>query len=110
MKNNQIKFDKTNGLIPAIIQDDKTSEVYMLGYMNKLALEKTRKSRRVYFWSRSRKKLWMKGETSGNTLRVTKIFLDCDGDTLLISVILMGKNVCHTGSMTCFNTELSVTK
>jgi len=105
MKN---KIEKIRGLIPAIIQDGETNEVYMLGYMNEEALEKTRKTGVVYFWSRSKKRLWMKGETSGNTLQVKKILLDCDGDTLLILVKLIGKNVCHTGEQTCFNNELLV--
>ncbi len=89
-------------LTPVIIQDYKSGEILMLGYMNKKALEKTKVSKWVYFWSRSRKKLWLKGETSGNKLRVKKIFTDCDADTLLIKVELTGKNVCHTGSRTCF--------
>ena len=89
-------------LIPAIIQDNKTNEILMLGYMNKEALDKTRKTGCVYFWSRSRKKLWLKGETSGNKLQVQQIFFDCDKDALLIKCQLMGKNACHTGQKSCF--------
>ena len=107
MKKN-IDFKKMNGLIPSIIQDDRTNEVYMLGYMNNESLQKTIKTGMVYFWSRSRNKLWMKGEESGNTLKVEEIYIDCDKDTLLIMVKLMGTNVCHTGNRTCFNNTLLV--
>lgn len=93
-------------LTPTIIQDYKTQDVLMLGYMSKKALQKTKDSGRVYFWSRKRKKLWMKGEESGNKLKMKKIFKDCDGDALLIKVELVGKNVCHTGCKTCFYKEL----
>ena len=99
-----------NGLVPTIIQDEITKDVYMLGYMSKKALQKTCETGRVYFWSRSRNKLWLKGEVSGNTLQVNKIYIDCDDDTLLISVTLIGNNVCHTGSKTCFNEELLIYK
>lgn len=89
-------------LIPTIIQDYKTGEVYMLGYSNKESLRKTREIGYVFFWSRKRNKLWMKGEESGNKLKVKTIFLDCDQDTLLIHVQFMGINVCHTGNKSCF--------
>lgn len=98
-----LDFTKGNGLIPVIIQDDKTSIVYMLGFMNKTALNKTLISGFVHFWSRSRDKLWMKGEQSGNKLFVNKILVDCDRDSLLIKVKLIGKYVCHTGDLTCFH-------
>jgi len=98
----KINFKKNNGLVPVIIQDDKTDVVYMLGYMNKESLRKTVETKTVYFWSRSRKKLWLKGEESGNKLKVEEIYLDCDQNTLLIRVILVGKNVCHTGNLSCF--------
>ncbi len=101
----EIKFDE-KGLIPAIIQDSKTGEVLMLGYMNREALKKTIEEGKVYFYSRSRRKLWMKGETSKNYLFVTKIFTDCDRDTLLILVNPEG-NVCHTGNRSCFFEEIS---
>lgn len=110
MDENIIDFKKTNGLIPTIIQDEKTKEVYMLGYMNEETLEKTRKKGVVYFWSRSKKRVWMKGEESGNILKVRKIYIDCDRDTLLILVELVGNVVCHTGKRTCFNEELKITK
>lgn len=89
-------------LMPAIIQDYKSNEIYMLGFMNQEALSKTRTSKWVWFWSRKRNKLWMKGEESGNKLKVKEIFIDCDKDTLLIKVELIGKRVCHTGDKTCF--------
>lgn len=102
MKKINIDFEKGNGLVPAIIQDCKSGEVLMLGFMNKEALQKTLKSGWVYFWSRGRKKLWMKGEQSGNKLKVKVILVDCDKDTFLLKVELMGKNVCHIGDKTCF--------
>lgn len=108
MKENTIDFKKMNGLIPAIIQDAKTKEVYMLGYMTAETLEKTYQSGVVYFWSRSKKRIWMKGEESGNVLKVQQIYTDCDKDTLLILVILEGSAVCHTGKRTCFNEKLLV--
>lgn len=93
-------------LIPVIIQEEKKSDVLMLGYMNQEALEKTQQEGYVYFWSRKRKRLWMKGEESGNKLKVKKIFKDCDGDALLIQVKLIGTVVCHTGTKSCFNDSL----
>ncbi|MCL5674801.1 MAG: phosphoribosyl-AMP cyclohydrolase [Candidatus Omnitrophica bacterium] len=97
MKN--VKFDE-NGLIPAIIHDLK-GNVLMLGYMNDESLKKTIETGRVHFWSRSRKKLWLKGESSGHFQEVKEIFLDCDGDTLLIQI---NQNVasCHEGYYSCF--------
>lgn len=99
-----LRFD-SNGLIPAIIQDAKNNEVLMMGYMNRTALEKTFETGRVYFWSRSRKKLWTKGETSGHYQFVREVFLDCDGDCLLIKVDqLVG--ACHEGYRSCFYRRL----
>lgn len=98
----RINFKKYNGLIPAIVQDNKSGEIFMLGFMNREAFKKTLESKWVYFWSRSKKRLWMKGEESGNKLKVKKIFIDCDTDTLLLKVELIGKNVCHKGNRTCF--------
>ena len=96
-----IDFDKMGGLAPAIIQDHETSEVLMLGFMNKEAFEKTIKINKVTFWSRTRKTLWTKGETSGNFLIVKKIYADCDNDSILIKAEAMGP-VCHTGKKSCF--------
>lgn len=96
-----IDFDKTNGLVPVIIQDDRTLQVLMLGYMNEEAFEKTKTENIVTFFSRSKNRLWTKGEESGNFLTVKNISIDCDQDTILIRVI--PKNiVCHTGSFSCF--------
>ena len=93
---------KKNILIPAIIQQYQTRQVLMLGYMNQDALQKTVATGWVWLWSRKRKKLWWKGEKSGNKLRIKKIFMDCDKDTLLIQADLIGKYVCHKGLRTCF--------
>ena len=97
-----IDFEKSDGLIPVIVQDAKTAKVLMLGYMNSEALEKTEKEKRVTFYSRSKQRLWTKGETSGNLLEVVSIKDDCDSDTLLIQANPLGP-VCHKGSDTCFN-------
>lgn len=97
----QLDFEKTGGLIPAIIQDAETQVVLMLGYMNSEALAKTKMSGKVTFFSRSKNRLWTKGEESGNFLNVVSIGVDCDNDTLLIKVNPTGQ-VCHTGSDTCF--------
>lgn len=103
-----IKFDELDtaksceGLVPAIIQDDSTLQVLMLGYMNAEAYDKTVAEGRVTFYSRTKGRLWTKGETSGNFLNVKSIAKDCDSDTLLIRVVPVGP-VCHTGSKTCFN-------
>jgi phosphoribosyl-ATP pyrophosphohydrolase/phosphoribosyl-AMP cyclohydrolase len=99
-----IDFNKSDGLVPVIIQDEQTLEVLMLGYMNREAYEKTAKENIVTFFSRSKNRLWTKGETSNNFLHVKSIQLDCDNDTLLIKVKADGPT-CHTGSRNCFNTE-----
>lgn len=97
-----LDFNKQGGLIPAIIQDNITNKVLMLGYMSPESLEKTLETKKVCFYSRTRKCLWTKGETSGNFLNVVSIKEDCDNDTLLIKVNPVGP-VCHTGADTCFN-------
>ena len=99
-----IDFSKTNGLVPAIIQDYQTRQVLMLGYMNEEALQKTLKENIVTFFSRSKNRLWTKGETSGNYLKVVSIKEDCDQDTLLIKVIPSGPT-CHNGTTSCFADE-----
>jgi len=101
-----LDFTKSNGLIPTIIQDYKSCDVYMLGYMSKESLQKTQETGYVYFWSRSRKRLWMKGEESGNKLKIKRIYTDCDNDSLLLKVELIGESVCHTGNKSCFYTKL----
>lgn len=98
----KLDFEKMGGLIPAIIQDDKTNKVLMLGFMNEEALEKTQETCKVTFFSRTKKRLWTKGEESGNFLEVVSIIDDCDRDSLLIKVNPVGP-VCHTGSDTCFD-------
>jgi phosphoribosyl-AMP cyclohydrolase len=99
----KIDFNKGNGLIPAIIQDALTHEILMLGYMNRESWQKTLETKRVSFWSRSRGKLWVKGETSGHTQEVKEVYLDCDGDTLLIKVNQIGGAACHRGFRSCFH-------
>ena len=100
-------YSKLDGLIPAVIQDAETSEVLMVGFMNDVALAETRRTGFATFFSRTRGKLWMKGETSGNTLEVVDILVDCDDDTVLLKVKRLGDgNVCHTGERTCFYRRL----
>ena len=96
-------FSKLSGLIPAVVQDEASGEVLMVGFMNEEALSLTRATGFATFYSRSRNALWMKGETSGNRLRVTSLLVDCDADTVLLKVTRLGDgNVCHTGTRTCF--------
>ncbi len=110
MKNNFIKlarsidWGKTGRLIPAIIQNAATDQVIMLGYMNKQALEKTLATKKVWFYSRTKKRLWMKGETSKNILKIVDVMVDCDNDTLLIKAEPSGP-ICHIGSETCFKND-----
>ncbi|RKD32929.1 bifunctional phosphoribosyl-AMP cyclohydrolase/phosphoribosyl-ATP diphosphatase HisIE [Thermohalobacter berrensis] len=100
----KIKFD-SNGLVPAVIQDIETNKVLMVAYMNKESLKRTIETGKTWFYSRSRKKLWNKGETSGNFQEVLKIYYDCDKDTLLIKVKQKGV-ACHTGKYSCFHNEV----
>ena len=96
-------FSKLDGLIPAVIQDAQSAEVLMVGFMNEEALALTKKTGFATFFSRTRNKLWMKGETSGNRLEVVEMLTDCDDDTVLVKVNRLGDgNVCHTGERTCF--------
>ncbi|HEY0876568.1 MAG TPA: phosphoribosyl-AMP cyclohydrolase [Vicinamibacterales bacterium] len=96
-------FSKLDGLIPAVVQDDGSGEVLMVGFMNDEALALTKASGYATFFSRTRNTLWTKGETSGNRLRIVEMLTDCDEDTLLLKVIREGEgNVCHTGTRTCF--------
>jgi phosphoribosyl-ATP pyrophosphohydrolase/phosphoribosyl-AMP cyclohydrolase len=100
-------FSKLNGLIPAVVQDDESNEVLMVGFMNAEALDRTRQSGFATFFSRSRNTLWMKGETSGNRLQVQRILTDCDDDTVLLRVTRLGDGqVCHTGARSCFSRDL----
>jgi phosphoribosyl-AMP cyclohydrolase len=101
-------YSKLSGLIPAVVQDDQSGEVLMVGFMNDEALEKTKATGFATFFSRTRNKLWMKGETSGNRLQVTEMLVDCDEDTVLLKVKRLGDgNVCHTGERTCFYRRLA---
>ena len=101
-------YSKLAGLIPAVIQDSETAEVLMVGFMNDAALALTQQTGFATFFSRTRNKLWIKGETSGNRLKVVEILVDCDDDTVLVKVIREGDgNVCHTGERTCFFRKLS---
>lgn len=95
-----VKYDE-RGIVPAIVQDSATGEVLMLAYMNAESLAKTIETGETWFWSRSRRMLWHKGETSGNTQRVVSVSIDCDGDTILVRVMPDGP-ACHTGERTCF--------
>ena len=97
----RVDFDKMNGLVPAVVQDAEDGAVLMVGFMNSEALERTRDEGRVTFWSRTKGRLWQKGETSGNYLEVVSVDVDCDGDTLLIRAHPRGP-VCHTGTKSCF--------
>lgn len=98
----KLEFEKTGGLIPAIIQDESTADVLMLGFMNEEALAETQRTREVVFYSRSRNRLWKKGESSGHVLRVRDVRVDCDADALLIRVEAAGPGVCHEGYRSCF--------
>lgn len=100
----KIKFDQNTGLVPAIIQDKETKNVLMLGYMNQEAFDKTLQTKKITFFSRSKKRLWTKGEESGNFLHLVAIENDCDNDTLLVSVIPQGPT-CHKGTDTCWGSE-----
>lgn len=99
-----IDFKKGDGLVPVVVQDNNTLQVLMLGYMNEEAYQKTLESKLVTFYSRSKERLWTKGESSGNTLELVDVMIDCDQDTLLIKANPNGPT-CHTGSMSCFKEE-----
>jgi phosphoribosyl-AMP cyclohydrolase len=106
--NSELDFDKLGGLIPAVVQNASDSEVLMVGFMNQEALEKTLSGGYVTFYSRTRQKLWTKGETSGNRLRVVSATTDCDRDTLLVRVEVEGVGVvCHRGTRSCFTEDLT---
>ncbi len=104
---NDVNFEKTGGLIPAIAQDFKTGEVLMLAFMNRLSWEKTLKTGKVHYWSRSRQKLWLKGETSGHVQILKDAYVDCDLDTILLKVEQLGGAACHTGQKSCFHHRVS---
>ena len=101
----ELKFNE-QGLIPAVVQDYKIGEVLMVAYMNKESFEKTLKGKKACFYSRSRKTLWLKGESSGNVQEVKEIYIDCDQDCILVKVKQVGDAACHTGYRSCFYREL----
>ena len=102
----KIAFEKYNGVVPAIVQDHATGKVLMLGFMNEKALAETQRTGQAVFFSRSRDKLWRKGESSGHLLKVLELRVDCDSDTLLLRVQAIGPGVCHEGYRSCFFRKL----
>ena len=102
----EINFNKFNGLIPVIVQDYLSNEILMLAFMNQEAWDKTLETQKAHYWSRSRNKLWLKGEQSGHFQLVKKILIDCDDDTILLKVEQIGGAACHTGYNSCFFREL----
>ena len=105
----KIDFEKTDGLVPGIVQDAQSGELLMLGFLNDESYRKTLETGYVTFWSRSRRKLWMKGETSGNRLRVVTAATDCDNDALLFRVVVEGDGlVCHEGTVSCFTKPIAM--
>ena len=107
--NPAIDFTKLDGLVPGIVQDAATGHVLMVGFLNEESYRKTLESGFVTFWSRTRRKLWMKGETSGNRLRITETATDCDNDTLLFRVVVEGDGlVCHEGTVSCFTKPVAM--
>jgi len=105
----KLDFAKLDGLLPAIVQDAESGQVLMVGFLNETSYTKTLETGFVTFWSRTRQKLWMKGETSGNRLRVVKAFTDCDRDTLLFEVVVEGDGlVCHEGTVSCFTRPIAI--
>ncbi len=106
-----IDFGKMDGLVPGIVQDAATGAVLMLGFLNELSYAKSLESGFVTFWSRTRQKLWMKGETSGNRLRIVEARTDCDKDTLLFRVVVEGDGlVCHEGTVSCFTRGIEIAR
>ncbi|MEK6889764.1 MAG: phosphoribosyl-AMP cyclohydrolase [Nanoarchaeota archaeon] len=99
-------FEKLNGLLPVVVQDYKTAEILMLAFMNEEAWEKTLKTKKAHYFSRTRNKLWMKGEESGNIQEVKEIYIDCDEDTVLLKIKQIGEAACHTGYKSCFYRKL----
>lgn len=109
MSEQKIDFAKMDGLVPGIVQDAATGEVLMLGFLNETSYRKSVESGFVTFWSRTRQKLWMKGESSGNRLRIVSAATDCDNDTLLFRVVVEGDGlVCHEGTVSCFTRPVEI--
>ena len=104
-----IDFAKMDGLAPGIVQDARSGQVLMLGFLNEESWRKTKETGFVTFWSRTRQKLWMKGETSGNRLRIVSAATDCDNDTIVFKVVVEGDGlVCHEGTVSCFTKQISI--
>ncbi len=104
-----IDFEKMDGLVPGVVQDNATGEILMLGFLNPPSYAKSLESGFVTFWSRTRQKLWMKGETSGNRLRIVSAATDCDNDTLVFKVVVEGDGlVCHEGTVSCFTKPIAL--
>ena len=104
----KLDFSKLDGLVTAVAQDWQTGEVLMVAYMNEESLRRTLETKRTWFYSRSRRELWPKGETSGNRQRVRAVLVDCDGDALVVTVDQEGSGACHTGARSCFMRRLAV--
>jgi len=102
----ELNFNKSDGLVPAIVQDAETKDVLMLAYMNKASWEATVQTGKATFWSRSRQRLWLKGESSGHVQMIKNIYIDCDEDTILLQVEQLGGAACHTGYRSCFYRKL----
>jgi phosphoribosyl-AMP cyclohydrolase len=110
MTDTAIDFSKMDGLVPAIVQDAATAQVLMVGFQNAASYQKTLETGFVTFWSRTRQKLWMKGESSGNRLRIVEAATDCDQDTILYRVQVEGDGlVCHEGTVSCFTRPIAIT-
>src|SRR5271155_1797408 len=108
-ENSKIDFAKMGGLVPAVVQDAKTLEVLMIGFLNATSYAKSLETGFVTFWSRTRQKLWMKGETSGNRLRIVSAATDCDNDALVFKVVVEGDGlVCHEGTVSCFTKQIPI--
>ena len=107
IKLNQLVFN-SDGLIPTIAQERSTNEILMVAYSNLESLKLSLENKKAYFWSRSKEKIWLKGETSGNILKLFNIYSDCDNDTLIFEVNLVGSGACHTGAKTCFFKKLEL--
>ena len=104
-----IDFEKMDGLVPGVVQDNATGEILMLGFLNPISYQKSLDSGFVTFWSRTRQKLWMKGGTSGNRLRIVSAATDCDNDTLVFKVVVEGDGlVCHEGTVSCFTKQIPI--
>jgi phosphoribosyl-ATP pyrophosphohydrolase/phosphoribosyl-AMP cyclohydrolase len=107
----EIDFEKMDGLVPGVVQDNSTGEVLMVGFLNPVSYAKTLETGFVTFWSRTRQKLWMKGESSGNRLRVVSAATDCDNDTLVFKVVVEGDGlVCHEGTVSCFTKPIQISR